>query len=254
MDKSYEKAVPPTQKAVILGYEVDSRSMTVGILSGKTEKIMAICETFAGLTFARLRELQQLIENLVFAARVIRGGWIFLSRMLALLRVKGRGQNPLIGLTKAFQANLRWWKTFFRGWQGLAVVPTFREIHVFVDSCSYSWGVWWEDHWAAGLWSHKICQHHINWKELATIKLAAAKWAKLWSGARVFVHCDNCAAVAICTRGASRSAPLAKIMREIFWLISRENCELSVLHIPGKQNIVADALSRSGADGWAKRL
>ena len=243
IDEAKDKAVAPCQIAVILGYVVDSVASMVSLPATKVEKILALCVDFVKRDWATLREIQKLIGNLVFAARVVRGGWIFLSRLFPLLRVNSRS-NTSLRLTNQFRADVRWWLHFLRGWHGIAAIPTWRDVHVFCDASNRGWGAWCGDLWAAGSWSSSAKAHHINWKEMVAIKSAVSRWAHLWHGARVFIHSDNRAAVAICSKGHSRSPKLAKIMREIFWSLARVSCEVRVLHIAGVFNVRADALSR----------
>lgn len=243
IEENEEKAVPPAQLIVVLGYEVDSVRMTVSIPPEKIAEVSSLCEDFASLRRTTLRQLQILIGNLVFVARVVRGGWTFMARMLPLLRVKS-GSSPPILLTKAFQEDLRWWRAVLRNWSGISRIPVSRIIHLFCDASSTGFGAWWDDQWMAGRWNRAPAKRHINWKELATIKMAVRRWAPWWDGYSVVVHCDNRAAVSICSRGTSRSKPLARLMRDIFWSLSRASCDVVVRHIPGVDNVVADSLSR----------
>lgn len=239
-----EKAVSPTQVADILGYSVNSVTMSISVPAEKFEQIKSLCSSFANRRQASLRQLQSLIGLLIFAARVIRGGWIFVSRMLPLLKVKCGASNPQILLTKAFQKDLSWWRWTLNSWSGTSCIPTDKDVHVFCDASSPGFGAWWLEEWFAGRWSSQTVKRHINWKELATIKMAVRKWAHRWSGCRVWIHCDNRAAVSICSKSSSRSPILARLMREIFRVLSYSSCEVHVQHIPGADNTIADSLSR----------
>ena len=42
---------------------------------------------------------------------------------------------------------------------------------------------------------------HINFKEALAVETAAVMWAHKWSNHRVFVYCDNQAAVGILNKG-----------------------------------------------------
>lgn len=125
-------------------------------------------------------------------------------------------------------------------------MPTNRDIFLFCNACKAGLGAWWGKRWLAGLWKASFARHHINVKELATIRIAVKRWAHLWEGAKVFIFTDNGVSVSVCSKGTSRNRVLAKLVREIFWLLTRACCEPFVLHIPGKQNERADALSRLG--------
>lgn len=244
--ENLEKAVKPAQVVKILGYVVDSVHMSVSIPHSKVEKISALCVEFLSCFCIRLKDIQTLIGLLVFTARVVRGGWVFLNRLFPLLRVARKGINPWISLTNQSRADVRWWLRLLKNWNGISRVPTVGEIFVFCDSSSFGMGAWWGSRWFSGIWDVKWRPRHINEKELMTIKMAARKWSEDWSGRKVTIFCDNSVAVSVCSKGTSRNPRLAKIMREIFWCLTRASCEVQVAHIQGLLNVRADALSRRG--------
>ena len=81
---------------------------------------------------------------------------------------------------------------------------------------------------------------HINHKETLAIETAAAWWANH----RVFLYCDNQAAVGIVNKGSCRDAFLMQSLRRIFWLSAKFNFRHKVIYYPGGVNVVADAVSR----------
>ena len=58
------------------------------------------------------------------------------------------------------------------------------------------------------------------------------------------IACDNKAVVYVLNTGRTRDLTLAAIARNIQFEAVRNNIDLQVNHIPGKQNVVADLLSR----------
>ena len=58
------------------------------------------------------------------------------------------------------------------------------------------------------------------------------------------LHCDNQTVVMVINSGKTRDPKLAAITRNIAMLTATLNINLKTVHIPGKQNIVADAVSR----------
>ena len=62
------------------------------------------------------------------------------------------------------------------------------------------------------------------------------------------IHCDNQAVVAIMASSKTRDLTLAAIHRNILMECARFDIELNTVHIAGKSNVVADALSRLSLD------
>jgi hypothetical protein len=153
IEENLEKAVPPTQVATILGYEVDTLQITVSMPSKKICELQILCEKFANSRHTYLCQLQALIGNLVFVACIVCGGWSFMARMLPLLKLKSGSSNPCIFLMKPFQEDFHWWISILCNWSRIARIPTNREIHVFCDASSAGFGAWWKEAWFAGRWN-----------------------------------------------------------------------------------------------------
>jgi hypothetical protein len=60
----------------------------------------------------------------------------------------------------------------------------------------------------------------------------------------VRVRSDNMATVASINKTTTRSAELLVLIREIFWLSVQFNFKLTASFIPGKENVLADRISR----------
>ena len=85
---------------------------------------------------------------------------------------------------------------------------------------------------------------HITFKEALAVETAAVKWAHKWSNHRVFVYCDNQAAVGILNKGSCRDPFLMQSLRRIFWLSATFNFKIKAIYLPGVENVLADAVSR----------
>jgi hypothetical protein len=95
------------------------------------------------------------------------------------------------------------------------------------------------------MWSQAQLGWHINRLELEAVFLSLQAFQPAVEGKSVRLFTDNTTvAFYINKQGGARSAPLSLRAEEILqWCLARNIC-LSARHIPGKLNIVADALSR----------
>ena len=80
--------------------------------------------------------------------------------------------------------------------------------------------------------------------EMLNILVAVRVWCKEWAGTSVRIACDNEAVVKVLNSGHTRCPHLAAISRNIFMSAASHDINIHVIHIPGKQNQVADLLSR----------
>ena len=80
--------------------------------------------------------------------------------------------------------------------------------------------------------------------ELQSVLVAAKRWCKAWKGCHIQVKSDNMATIAAINNTTSRSSPLLKIIKELFWLSVEYDFRLSAVHLPGRFNLFSDKLSR----------
>lgn len=94
-------------------------------------------------------------------------------------------------------------------------------------------------------WPEEWRDVNITVKELLPIVLSVALWGRPWTGKTVRCLCDNAAVVAVVNSGSSRCERVMHLMRSLFFVAARHNIFLVAQHIPGRENVAADALSRN---------
>ena len=73
---------------------------------------------------------------------------------------------------------------------------------------------------------------HINYKEVMALEPAVAAWGYLWRNRKVYVHCDNQAAVAIINKGTCRNDLVMDSLRRIYWASAIGNFRLKAVYHP----------------------
>ena len=91
---------------------------------------------------------------------------------------------------------------------------------------------------------HDHLNYNIAQLEMLNIMVALKVWGYTWQNMRIEIKCDNLAVVQVLQEGKARDPLLATIARNIWMLTSIFNIHLSVSHIAGTNNAVADLLSR----------
>ena len=83
----------------------------------------------------------------------------------------------------------------------------------------------------------------MNW-EIINVLIALRLWGKHWVHSSIDIFCDSLAVVQVVTTGKTKDAILGACIRNIWLLSAVLDIDLRIQHIRGKQNIVADLLSR----------
>ena len=107
--------------------------------------------------------------------------------------------------------------------------------------------------WIMGAWSTAQLSRSIQWKELFAIAAAAAAtWGNQWQRKKILVHCDNQAIVQIWQAKKPKHPAITHLCRTLFLLAAKHNFNVSLKHIPGITNSLADALSRQQVQHFRK--
>jgi hypothetical protein len=116
---------------------------------------------------------------------------------------------------------------------------------MFSDASMEGWGVHLLDFQASGLWPRRHLRLHINELELRAVLKGLQTFLPLLEGKTVLVQSDNTTALAYIKKGGgTHSSRLHAVASTIFRLCIARSIHLIPLHIPGRLNILADALSR----------
>ena len=89
-----------------------------------------------------------------------------------------------------------------------------------------------------------MCEHHISFKELFALLLAAEAWGAEWSGKTIQWRHDNQAAVRVTLSRSCRDSAMMHLLRCLFFFEAHYQFYIVAVHVPGKDNVLADDLSR----------
>ena len=252
----------------ILGWVLDGINYTIQLSPSKCQKICALIKTLLRKNSCPLLDFQKVTGNIQHASFAIPGGkGLFAPLWKALISTLSK-----IHLTPVIKSTLRDWRTLL---QHLAQHPTPVQLLVpqlpnyiqYTDACHLGCGgvigpgtlplphlVW------QYKWPNDIRQrlHHkklsINDLELAGLVLG---WLILELSVEDlhFKHvgsfCDNTSSVSWCHKGySSKSIPAARLLRFLsLRQRARKTSSIIPVHIPGKNNTMADICSRAFRSG-----
>ena len=132
-------------------------------------------------------------------------------------------------------------KTFFR----LDAVHTDEALRLLTDlSGSIGYGAVFGNHWLHGIWPSEWEGFDITFLELYPIVLAAHLRGTRFSNQTVEFHTDNMALVSILNKSSSKKPHIMTLVRALVLAMLKYNFTFYAIHVPGVENILADALSR----------
>jgi hypothetical protein len=244
-----EKRTPPTTVITFLGVEINATTQIVSLPQDKLISLKHNLRAFTSRHKCTKRELLSLIGKLAFAAKVIPAGRIFIPRLIDASTHVGPLHHH-IRLSACTKADLHWWLAFASSWNGKGFFlerswtpsPAFQ---LFTDASDHGYGAYWTGRWLSSTWPPLYSHYDIQWKELYAVVAAAQAWGALWARKRLLVHCDNQAVVHVWRTGTTKHKALMSLVRTLFFIAASNNFTITLQHIQGADNGIADALSRS---------
>jgi len=100
-------------------------------------------------------------------------------------------------------------------------------------------------HWLQLCWTPRLSHLSIAIKELIPVVLAAASFGNQWAGKVVQFVVDNKAVVDVLNSTFCSDTHLMHLIRLLVFFAGKYNFWFTAVHIPGKRNVIADALSRN---------
>lgn len=201
--------------------------------------------------FCTKKSLESLVGYLHDASTVIKPGRTFTRRLLDLLKsAHHRSARSFLRLNVEARSDIAWWFCFIEKWNGLSMMRSSKlscPDVVLTSDASGNWGcgAFWEDRWFQYQWPPSTCELHITYKELFPIVVATAIWGQCWVDKVLLCQCDNEAVVSCLNTGTCRDKSVMSLLRVLYFITAKYNILLSAVHLAGKCNSIADALSRN---------
>ena len=244
-----DKAAGPATVLVFLGLEIDTVNQTVSIPEDKLKSVIEKVRGASEASALTLRALQSVIGSLAFVCRAISPGRAFLRRLIDLT-IGVRRPSQKIALSVGARSDLKMWLVFLRNFNGRAIFPDQfwwedSDIQLFTDaSGEIGFGGYFRGRWFQGRWPREVLNHSIAWLEFFPILVALVVWGDSLRGKRIVIRSDNTAVVAIINKQTSKCPLIMHLVRFFVLQCLKVNVTFFAKHIPGKNNGIADALSR----------
>ena len=246
---NWSKVVQPSQSLCFLGVEMDTVNRVLQLPRARVSELLDILNLTLTKRKCQKHHLQRLVGKLSWAARVVRGGRTFLRRLITVMN-SAKHRHHHVYLNTQARADLQWWASLLPVFNCIYLFPDelpMTSALAYTDASPAGGGCCWHNDWLYVNWAldfPNIYPLHINYKETFMVLQATKRWAPFWSGQRVVVKSDSEVAAAIVNKGTTPCPIMMDWLRELFWLSEYYAIQLTVEHIPGSANIIADSISR----------
>ena len=243
-----EKTEGPTTKLTFLGIQLDSLSMCTALPADKIRCLRSMVHSLRESRVIRdIHQLESLVGHLVHAATVCPLAKAFLNNLFAVKATLR--PNQIRRLNLAARADLVWWESLLAEWSGTSVHQFLLlcqpDRFLFCDA-SGSWGcaAWTHPLWFQIPWGDYEVSLPITVKELFPIVVATGLLGSQWRGRLVLCHSDNVAVVTQVNSLHARHATASYLLQCLALFQALYDCRIRAVHIPGRENLGADLLSR----------
>lgn len=244
-----EKTRGPSQQLPFLGITIDTVLEHCRLPVDKVQKCRALLDSFLDRTKVTLFEVQSLVGLLNFACTVVLPGRAFLRRSIDLSRGISQPYHHL-RLTKGAKDDLRVWKDFLDDYNGVSFFHDDKWLssdflRLFTDaSGALGFGAIFGSAWFYGEWPRKWKYQNIAILELYPIVAAVFVWGAGWAGKNVLFLSDNQAVVEVINKQSCKNPILMALLRILVLRCLKLDIVFRARHVPGKDNGLADVLSR----------
>lgn len=165
-------------------------------------------------------------------------------------------QNHFIRVSVGMKEDIKTWLEFLNKFNGTCSFGgndwlTNCQINLFTDSTGnqdlgcgvYFSGRWTYFHWPDN-WCNPDIMVDITFLELVPIVLSIFLFKKEFSNKRILFNTDNKALVSILNKKSSKSKRVMELIRPFVLYTMLYNMQFKAVHIEGRINCIADAISR----------
>lgn len=247
-----EKLEGPATRLEILGIIVDTEAMQLSLSERKIAELLTLLREWQDKKVSTKRDVQSLAGKLQHAAKVVRPGRCFVWHIYGLTSVKGGPDQPVRFNYRA-RSDIQWWLAFLEDWNGVSLywkpIRDSPDVEVWSDaSGSWGCGALTDSRWFIFQWPEVLQPLSIAHKEAIPIVIAGYLWGQHWSGKVIRFSSDNKAVVDVLNNLYCKDAVLMCYLRCLVFCAASHNFWFTAKHIPGKKNVLADAISRNKVD------
>ena len=181
----------------------------------------------------------------------------FMNRVLAFLR--STPYTGKISISEELILDISWFIEFAQKFNGLVLLndKKVKTWHIECDACLVGGGGFSENNYIAEKFSEDFLNLKLDICQIEAINVICALdclTPKNLNEYLIIINTDNKTAQTVLDTGHGRDKVLTACARYIWQYSSLNNCVINVVHKPGSQLIIADALSRAFKDSASQKI
>ena len=245
------KTSGPSTAIEFLGITLDTEKRECRLPPDKLADYSEELKSLGRKKFCTIRQLKSMAGKLSFASTVIMPGRTFIRRVYDAM-CGHHNSNALVKLGSGCRKDLEVWQNFLENFNGktfFKMLPAFDKnpFQLYTDSSGYGYGGILHPSFIQGVFPPSWLSFNIQILELYPILSLLEIFKAKLAGRLVMVNCDNAAIVHSLNKLSSKNKFVMSLIRKIVIILLLHNIRIKAVHIPGKQNYLADFLSRKQA-------
>lgn len=246
-DKSH---LQPTQTIEHIGYNVssvsDSGRPVISVVARRLQTLRHDVRRLLNKGQCTARGLARITGQCVSMAWAITPGKLLLRASYRLLSTR-TGWESTLQVTTEVREELVWWLHAATSWNVYEVAPTVIDLQIATDASHLGYGgcVVGTELYTSGEWNKRVSVQSSNYRELLAILMTLLAFKDSVRGKVVELLSDNITAVAYVKYKGGPCADLTQVAKAIWATALDIGASLVCRHIAGKDNVMADLLSRT---------
>jgi len=239
----------PKQTFDFIGMEISTVTGTVKPVERRITQMLTIAKTIADSSEVSAKTLMKAQGMMISLGDIIYMGKMNrrpFQEAIAPLKVN-RNTSKSWETSPAIKAATTWWTHRENLTREVSFIQNTDLVTIVTDASTVGWGATVMDVPLKGVWTAQETKLHINCLEMLGVKRALEHTRVSLQGKHLALHTDNTTVRAyLLKQGGTVSRKLNLLTAEVWQQICKLNATLSVYHISGSLNVLADKLSRPG--------
>lgn len=243
----------PSQSMVFIGAHLKTELGVAVLPKERVQALISLVSKIRNQAWVTARRFLEMLGLMASTTFVVENALLFMRPLQLYLLAHWRPSTHLyeasIPIKKPLREHLKWWCQYTNLTKGIPFQQLLPQVTLTTDASLIGWGAVLNDQKVSGIWKTEQKALHINALEMLAVLNAIKHWITILTNKVIRVETDSTTVVSYIKRqGGTHSPALCFQSWELLNYCINHNITLRPVHVPGKQNFEADALSRIKAD------